>query len=76
MNMGKCEHCEKEIAMVDGCTQVDIRYNNFLYCPIKSTIKGRCDCGVKEDKYHHPGCDKEICPVCKGQLLTCGCIEE
>lgn len=34
----------------------------------------RChDCGVKVGGYHHPGCDMERCPRCKGQLIGCRC---
>jgi hypothetical protein len=34
----------------------------------------RCgDCGVARGGWHHPGCDLQRCPVCRGQLLTCGC---
>jgi predicted amidophosphoribosyltransferase len=31
------------------------------------------DCGAKYGQLHRRGCDCEICPVCGGQLLTCGC---
>src|SRR5262245_28686447 len=34
----------------------------------------RCgDCGVAIGKYHHPGCDIEICPRCQCQLISCNC---
>jgi len=37
----------------------------------------RChDCGVAVGSAHHPGCDMEICPICLGQLITCGCLDE
>jgi hypothetical protein len=34
------------------------------------------DCNAPEDGYHHPGCDMERCPRCRGQLITCDCTEK
>lgn len=31
-----------------------------------------CECGAQFGKYHELGCDLEQCPICKGQLLSCG----
>lgn len=33
------------------------------------------DCAVVNGEYHLTGCDWEMCPVCKGQLFSCGCID-
>ncbi|MEX1106596.1 MAG: hypothetical protein WEB78_10385 [Ilumatobacteraceae bacterium] len=40
-------------------------------------VRGRnCgDCGVVWGGFHHPGCDLQRCPVCRYQLLSCGCID-
>lgn len=33
----------------------------------------RCsDCGARPGRLHRLGCDAEVCPVCRGQLLSCG----
>jgi hypothetical protein len=34
------------------------------------------DCGVPLRGLHHPGCDMEMCPRCRGQLISCGCWED
>ena len=31
-----------------------------------------CECGEINGYYHYLGCDLETCPICKGQLLSCG----
>lgn len=40
-------------------------------------VKPRCrDCGVLEEQLHVPGCCVEICPICLGQALWCGCPDD
>lgn len=48
---------------------INDEYNSFslIYCG---------DCAAKLGEYHIDGCDWEVCPVCKKQLLTCDCIDD
>lgn len=32
------------------------------------------DCNAEPGAVHSPGCDVERCPMCKMQLITCGCV--
>jgi hypothetical protein len=31
------------------------------------------DCGTPPGGIHHHGCDREECPVCHGQAISCSC---
>lgn len=33
-------------------------------------------CKVAPGEFHTHGCDAERCPLCKGQLIACGCVYE
>ena len=77
--------CNKEMLKVNGCEGLPFEYKDGVTLePIKygdddmNYHKGeRCgDCGCKEGYYHHIGCDKERCPRCKGQAISCDCEHE
>jgi hypothetical protein len=83
----ECGLCHKEMTTADGCEQVVVKTTQGgEYAPIKFgeetrfavSLKSmphgaRChDCRCTEGNFHHPGCDVEECPVCHGQLISCG----
>lgn len=56
-----------------------VTYDPVPYNAAKDVIGGvgrRHDCGVLDGGLHHFGCDKELCPVCGGQFVSCGCFDE
>lgn len=34
------------------------------------------DCLAPTGSFHHPGCDKEECPRCHAQALSCDCVND
>jgi hypothetical protein len=79
--MAVCRWCEQEMTAASSCTIAAFHLDGravsmvaFGSEPGWRTLRLRCgDCGVARGGHHHPGCDVQRCPVCRGQMLTCGC---
>lgn len=79
--MATCAWCDQEMTTAESCT-VELLHRDGR--PVAAVRFGkeprgwrsgeRCgDCGVVRGAFHHPGCDVQRCPSCRGQLITCGC---
>jgi hypothetical protein len=83
--MAKCKVCEREMSgdkPTNTCVTTPIVYNEKEYKQIPHGDKNdflnsdnpRChDCNVAKGGLHHPGCDAERCPICRGQIISCSC---
>jgi hypothetical protein len=82
--MAVCDHCKREMLTADSCVRIPIDIGGVEHEPVRYGREApswgaeegrRChDCGIAPGGYHHPGCDVECCPVCAGQLISCGCL--
>lgn len=71
-----CDCCNQVMKPGTACT--DETYDDFVgRGPVKripSSEPENChDCGAPPGGLHHVGCDREMCPVCRGQLISCDC---
>lgn len=80
IRMAICEWCSGEMSAVVSCTtrafHRDGRTIEMVPWGRESgwSAQARChDCGVMPSRFHHPGCDIQECPLCGGQMLSCGC---
>lgn len=76
-NWCDCEMDDKSISTCLGNKLLVLpdgsQYRSIAF---QSPTGGRCpDCNVADGGYHHPGCDQEVCPICGGQMIACGCLE-
>jgi hypothetical protein len=80
----KCQDCGQIMDERVGCTKtrflnpnggesIDRIPHNKDHCQLPEGTPCH-DCNVGLDQYHHPGCDMERCPLCGGQVISCGCL--
>lgn len=69
--MSAASSCTVDTLHVDGLPVEMMAYGAD---PGGGPFRLRCgDCGVALGGHHHPGCDLQRCPSCRGQMVTCGC---
>lgn len=79
--MAVCSWCESEMTRAQTCTVTAFHVDGapiplapFRGWRGRSGGDDRCgSCGVGPGGWHHPGCDLQRCPLCHGQLCSCGC---
>lgn len=78
--MAVCAWCQREMQTAATCTVEAMHRDGKCIEMIpwgkergrKTTA--RCgDCNVTRGGFHHPGCDMQRCPLCRRQMVSCGC---
>ncbi|MCI8992992.1 MAG: recombinase family protein [Eubacterium sp.] len=77
----KCRVCGCSIGKTVSCRIWTISYQGKKYRrvkvgdpgdPYEGKKTGKCAaCGVNFGRFHHADCEKEICPICGKQLISC-----
>jgi hypothetical protein len=77
--MAKCDECGREMTdpKTTTCDVIPFVFpDGHKLDQIPWDGLGRCgDCQVEQGGMHHSGCDKEKCPRCLGQAISCSCFD-
>ena len=75
--MAICAWCEQEMQDTLSCLVEEFHLDGVPIRRQRNTGRwamDRCgDCSAPRGGMHHPGCDLERCPLCRGQAISCGC---
>lgn len=78
--MAVCRYCDREMTTATSCAVEAMHLDGRRVAMVPNgTEPGwpsgqRChDCGVQPGGFHHLGCDMQRCPLCRGQMMLCGC---
>lgn len=78
--MAVCPWCSREMTVASSCG-VEVLHQHGEPVAMIPWRRGRqrgegerChDCGVRPGGFHHLGCDMQRCPLCRRQMMSCGC---
>lgn len=72
--MAVCTNCDREMTSGVSCDRVMFDFGGHPVSPVAHDGDAACpDCRTPVGGYHHPGCDRERCPRCGCQAISCDC---
>lgn len=75
--VAKCKFCGKDMKRAKSCGTFFVLYKGRKNSRLRvetDAPDGKClDCSARNGWFHHLGCDQEGCPICGGQITSCGC---
>lgn len=70
--MANCSCCDQEMtdAVSCGVEALHVEGRRVAMVPADEACG---DCLAPMEGMHHLGCDQQRCPLCRGQMISCGC---